>query len=264
MQEALVKSTIDVRAIIDPTAKIAHDVKIGPWSIIGPHVEIDEGCEIASHVVIESHTKLGKHNKIFPFASIGSAPQHLEYRGEPTTLEVGDHNIIREYVTINRGTIGGRGITRVGSHNYLMTTAHIAHDCHVGNHIIFANSAAIAGFVDVKDHAILGAYAGVHQHVQIGEFSFLGRATKVCNDILPYMLVTGNPGVPNGLNLVGLKRNDFTANEIRLVKEAFMIIYKRGLKKQEILEQLGVLAKQSAKVQVLLTAFENSHRGIAR
>lgn len=255
---------MDSRVQIDPSAKIAPDVKIGPWTIIGPNVVIGAGSEIGSHVYIEANTKIGQHNKIFPFASIGSAPQHLGFNGEDTFLEIGDHNVIREYVTINRGTKEGDKVTRVGSHNYFMSCAHVAHDCRVGNHTIFANTASIAGFVTVGDHAILGAFTGVHQFVNIGAYSFMGRATKIYNDILPYMLVAGNPGVPHGLNLVGLKRNGFSAEARKKIKEAYSIIYRQSLMKVEIIAALTELAKDSKEVKVLLDALTASTRGIAR
>lgn len=249
---------------IDPTAKIAKTAKIGPWSVIGPHVEIGEGTEIGAHVFIEANTKIGQHNKIYPFASVGSAPQHLGFNGEPTFLEIGDHNIIREYVSINRGTKEGDGVTRIGDHNYLMSCSHVAHDCRVGNHTIFANTASIAGFVTVGDHAILGAFTGVHQFVHIGAYSFMGRAAKIYNDILPYMLVAGNPGIPHGLNLVGLKRHGFGPEARQKIKEAYSIIYRQGLKKVEIVAALSALAENSPEIKVLLDAFEASVRGIAR
>lgn len=251
-------------AVIDASAKIADTVKIGPYTIVGPQVEIGPHTELFAHVSIERNTRIGAHNKIYPFASLGSAPQHLGYKDEATFLEIGDHNTIREYVTINRGTPKGRQITKIGNHNYLMSLSHIAHDCTVGDHTIFANYAAVAGFVDVGNHANLGAYAGVHQFVRVGEYSFLGRGAKVYNDILPFMLVTGNPGIPHSLNTVGLKRHGFDDTRLRMIKEAFTLIYVRRATKAEILAGLTELAQKSADVAVILHMFESSERGIAR
>jgi UDP-N-acetylglucosamine acyltransferase len=254
---------INPHAVIHPSARIADNVTIGPWTIIGENVTIGEGCQIASHVVIEKNTQLGQHNKIFSHVVLGTDPQHTGYKGESTWLEIGDHNTIREFVTINRGT-QATGITKMGSHNYMMSYSHIAHDCVVGSHVVFANSAMIAGHVEVGDHAILGAYAGVHQFVKIGEYCFLGRATKIFQDILPYMMVIGNPGAPLSLNSVGLRRHGFTRDDIVQLKEAFSILFRRGLKQIEILAELEQLAKQNHRVHVLLQAVKNSERGIAR
>jgi UDP-N-acetylglucosamine acyltransferase len=252
-------------AIVDAGARIADGVDIGPYSIIGPEVTIDEGTVIASHAVIKGPTTIGKRNKIFQFSSIGEDPQHLDYAGEPTRLEIGNDNIIREFTTLNRGsTDRGGSVTRIGNHNFFMSYTHVAHDCQVGNHNIFANNAGIAGHVVVEDHVVLGAFAGVHQFCRIGAYSFLGRATKIVKDIPPFMMVAGNPGVPCGLNLVGLKRHGFDNNTLRQLREAFKIMYRRGLKLSEAQEQLAVLSGDCEQVTQLLHAIQNSERGIAR
>lgn len=259
-------SLIDPRAIIDPSAKIAPGVKIGPFTRIGPNVEIGEGTTIASHVVIDKNTRIGKNNKIYDFAALGGDPQDLTPQDRETYLQIGDNNILREFCTINRGSnkASSAGITRVGNFNMLMAYIHIGHDCQVGNHIIFANNASIAGHVTVNDYANLGAFAAIHQFVRIGSYSFLGRATKVGQDILPYMLVTGNPGSPAGLNLVGLKRHRFSLEVIRVFKRVYQLFYHRDLKLVEIREELLALAQQYPEINLFLEMLENSHRGIAR
>ena len=226
------------QAIIHPSASIAEDVHIGPWTTIGANVVIASGTKIGSHVTIGENTKVGKNNVLHPYVSIGSDPQHVNYTGGKTQLEIGDNNVIREFVTMNRGTTEGRGVTCVGSHNYFMAYSHVAHDCVVGSHVVFANTASIAGHCRVDDYAILGAFSAVHQNVHIGAYSFLGRATKIYQDILPYMLVTGNPGLPRGLNTVGLKRHGFAQDVIRGLKRAFSLLHRRDLKLSEIQSQL--------------------------
>lgn len=254
---------ISEHAVIHPMARIEDNVSIGPWSIIGEGVEIRAGCRIDSHVVIQKNTRLGLNNRIFSHVVLGADPQHMGYRGEMTWLNIGDGNTIREFVTINRGT-KDVGVTQIGSHNYFMSYAHIAHDCTVGDHVVFANTASIAGHVSVGDYAILGAFSGVHQFVKIGAFSFLGRATKIFQDILPFMLVTGNPGAPRGLNSVGLRRHGFTPEDMAILKEAFSIIFRRSLKQAEIIAELEQLAKRNQHVNALLQQIRSSKRGIAR
>lgn len=256
---------IDESAIIHPSAEIADDVDVGPWTILGANVVIESGTVINSHVVIGDNTEIGKNNKIYPYASIGSDPQHVGYMGEKTRLEIGDENVIREFTTINRGTAEGYGVTRIGNKNYLMAYAHIAHDCVIGDSVIFANTASIAGHVRVGDHVILGAFSGVHQYCLIGAYSFLGRATKVCQDILPFMLATGNPGAPNGINVVGLKRHGFSDHTIRALKNAFNLIDRRDIKLDEIKVKLEKLATGIPEINILLDAINNySTRGFAR
>jgi len=255
---------VDARASIHPTAVIAKDVTIGPWVVIGANVEIGEGTKIASHVVIDRNTKIGSHNSIYPYASIGGDPQDLAYKGEDTFLEIGDHNIFREFVTINRGSTGGHGVTRVGHKNCFLAYSHVAHDCKIGNDILMVNNAAIAGHVTVEDHVILGAFTAVHQFCRVGAFSFLSRATEISKDVPPYMLVRGLPGYPCGLNMVGLRRHGFSNDTIRFLKQAFQILYRRGLKFDEVLKELELLTKTCPEVQLILDLIHNSDRGIAR
>lgn len=259
-------SEIDSRAIIDPSAKIASGVKIGPYTRVGPQVEIGEGTVVASHVVIDKNTRIGKHNKIYDFASVGGDPQDLTIQDRETYLEIGDHNIIREFCTINRGSnkVPGSGVTRIGSRNLLMAYIHIGHDCQVGSNIIFANNASIAGHVVVDSYANLGAFAGVHQFVRIGSYSFLGRATKVGQDVLPYMLITGNPGGPTGLNLVGLRRHGIKGELLRALKRAYQLFYHRDLKLTEIHQELADMAQQHPEFNLFLDILQTTKRGIAR
>lgn len=251
-------------AVIDPLATIADDVTIGPYSVIEGEVSIGAGSWVGSHVFIKGNATIGQRNKIYQFASLGEDPQDLDYGGEPTYLEIGDDNIIREFTSINRGSAGGKGVTRVGNNNFIMNYAHIAHDCQVGNHVVFANNAGIAGHVTVEDFVILGAFAGVHQFCRIGAYSFLGRATKIVKDIPPYMMVAGNPGVPCSLNLVGLKRQGFDNGTLRQLREAYKVLYRRGLKLDEAQQQLKLMVADCPQVALLVDAIEQSDRGIAR
>ncbi len=256
-------AVLSEHAIIHPSAKIAANVSIGPWTLIGENVEIGAGTQIASHVVIEKNTRIGENNRILSHAVLGTDSQHLAYQGEESWLEIGNDNVIREFVTINRGT-KEVGVTKIGNHVYLMSYVHIAHDCCLGDHIIFVNNASIAGHVTIKSHAILGAFSAVHQFVTIGEYSFLGRAAKIYQDILPYMLATGNPGVPRGLNLVGLRRHQFSAESIASLKKAFAVIYRQGLSREAILQKLQTMVASQAHIQTIIDAFACSKRGIAR
>ena len=255
---------IDGRAIIHSTAKIGECVTIGPWTLIGENATIGDGTEISAYAVIGKNTTLGEKNKIYSHASVGSDPQHLAYKAEETWLEIGNNNVIREFVTINRGTKKGHQLTCIGNNNYLMAYSHIAHDCKVGSHVIFANTASIAGHVEVGDHANLGAFSGVHQFCRIGAYCFLGRATKIYQDILPYMLVTGNPGVPTGLNTVGLRRHGFNSEIIRSLKRAFRLIYLDNRALNEVCIELEKLANDVPEVNNLLTMINTSTRGFAR
>tara|TARA_B100000767_G_scaffold199281_1_gene186210 strand:+ start:1298 stop:2080 length:783 start_codon:yes stop_codon:yes gene_type:complete len=212
--------------IIDSKAKISSSVEIGPYAVIGPSVEIDEGTIIQSHVNITGNTFIGKGNKIYPFASIGNQPQDMKYKGEKTKLTIGDNNTIREYVTINPGTIQGGGLTKVGNNNLIMISAHIAHDCIVGNNIVIANSAAIAGHAEIDDYVIIGGNCGVQQFTRIGKMAMIGGMTGVSRDVIPYGLSTGNRNFLNGINIVGLRRSKASNKEIIGLKEAYKEIFK--------------------------------------
>ncbi|MDC0395807.1 acyl-ACP--UDP-N-acetylglucosamine O-acyltransferase [Candidatus Pelagibacter sp.] len=213
-------------AIIDTKAKISTSAIIGPYSIIGPNVEIGDQAIIQSHVNITGYTSIGKNNKIYSFASIGSDPQDIKYKGEETKLRIGDGNTIREYVTINPGTVQGGGITRVGNNNLIMISAHIAHDCIIGNNTVIANSAAIAGHAEVEDYVIIGGNCGVQQFTRIGKMAMIGGMTGVSRDVIPYGLSTGNRNYLNGVNVVGLRRKKVTNKEIIGLTEAYKEIFK--------------------------------------
>ena len=213
-------------AIIDKNAQISDDVEIGPYSTIGPNVIIHENVKIQSHVNITGFTTVGKDNKIYPFASIGNDPQDMKYNGEKTELVIGDKNTIREYTTINPGTLQGGGVTKVGNNNLIMIGAHIAHDCIIGNNIVIANNAAIAGHAEIQDHVILGGNCGVHQFTRIGKMAMIGGMTGVSRDVIPYGLSTGNRNVLNGVNLVGLRRVKTSNKEIIELSETYKEIFK--------------------------------------
>ncbi len=255
---------IDSRAIIDPSAKIAENVEISPYSIIGPGVEIDEGTLIGPHVVISSNTKIGRNNKIHAFVALGGDPQHTHYQGESTYLEIGDNNIVREFCTLNRGTPEGGGVTRIGNRNFFMAYAHVAHDCMIGNDIILANNASLGGHVTVEDFVVFGAFCGIHQYVKIGAHSFLGRSTKIVQDIPPYVLVTGLPGGPIGINSVGLKRRGFSDKTIRNLRRAYVIVYRRGLRLKDAIDELSAMVDDCPEIQLFIAALKNSKRGVAR
>lgn len=255
---------IDSRAHIDSSAKIGDDVEIGPWTLIGPHVEIGSGTQIGSHVVIKGPTKIGKNNKIFQFSSIGEDPQDKKYNGEPTILEVGDNNVFRECCTINRGTVQGGSVTRIGNYNLIMAYVHVAHDCIIGNDIILANNAALSGHVVVHDYAILSGFSAVHQFCHIGSYSFLAGYTPVGKDVLPYVLVSGHEATVCGLNTEGLKRRGFSPETINHLKRAYKIIFRSGLTVLQAQEQLQEMVPECAEVQLFIDALKQSARGIAR
>ena len=217
--------TIHPTAIIHPKARIASDVEIGPYCVIGEHVAIGEGSVLKAHVVIDGHTTLGKRNVIFPFASLGGAPQDLKYKGEPSELVVGDDNVIREHVTMNLGTEGGGMKTTVGSHCLFMTASHVAHDCTVGSHVILANNATLAGHVSVGDHVVIGGLAAVHQFVRIGAHAMIGGLSGVEHDVIPFGSVMGERANLAGLNLVGLKRRGFDRDAIHALRNAYKLMF---------------------------------------
>lgn len=256
--------SIDARAVIDSAARIGENVSIGPFSIIGPEVEIGDGSWIGPHVVINGPTKIGQENRIFQFSSIGEIPQDKKFHGESSSLEIGDRNTIREYVTINRGTDDGGGITRIGNDNWFMAYIHVAHDCIIGNHTTFANAASLAGHVTVADNAILGGFTLVHQFCSIGAYAFCGMGSAVSKDVLPYIMVNGSPAHPHGLNTEGLKRHGLNKATISALREAYRIIYRSGLTTQEAKVQLKDLAGIHSEVAHMLDFLNESQRGILR
>lgn len=255
---------IDSRAIIDPDARLAEDVKVGPWSIIGPGVEIGAGTEIASHVVIRSNTRIGAGNRIYQFASVGEDPADKKFAGEDTWLEIGDHNIIREGCTLHRGTGSGGGYTRIGSHNLMMAYVHVAHDCIVGDHTVFANNAGISGHVEVGDWAILGGFAGVNQFLKVGAHAMVGGMTHVGHDVPAYVIVSGQPAAVRTVNTVGLERRGFDADTLKLIRQAFKTVYRKGLTLQQALDELAPLAAEQEAVARFVDSIKASTRGILR
>ena len=238
-------------AIIDIKAKISPTAVIGPYSIIGPNVEIGDHTIIQSHVNINGLTYIGKNNKIYPFASIGSDPQDMKYNGEKTNLSIGDNNTIREYVTINPGTVQGCGSTQVGNNNLIMISAHIAHDCIIGNNIVIANSAAIAGHAEIGDQAILGGNCGVQQFTRIGKMAMIGGMTGVSRDVIPYGLSTGNRNYLNGINIVGLRRSKVANKEIIGLTEAYKEIFKSESLNKNLSQLNGEFKKNSLVKEVV-------------
>ncbi|KTD17332.1 acyl-ACP--UDP-N-acetylglucosamine O-acyltransferase [Legionella jordanis] len=255
---------IDERAIIHPSAKIAEGVSIGPGTLIGADVEIDEGTWIGPYVVIQGPTKIGKNNKIFQFASVGDEPQDITYKGEPTRLEIGDNNIIREYCMISRGTVKGGGVTRIGNGNYLMAYAHIGHDCMIGNHTIMVNHAALSGHVTINDFATIGPYAAIHQFCHVGAYAFIARATYVSKDVLPYVMIAGHMTSACGINTVGLKRRGFSSATIDHLRRAYKIIFRKGLTVQQAVSELELMQHDCPEVLPMIDALNQSTRGIVR
>lgn len=251
-------------AIIHPTARIAKDVTIGPWTVIGEEVDIGEGTWIGPHVVIQGPTKIGKHNRIFQFSSLGEMPQDKKYQGEQTYLEIGDHNVIREFCTFNRGTNQDKAVTRIGNHNLFMAYVHIAHDCQIENHTIFANNASLAGHVHVGNYANLGGFVGVFQFCRIGAYSFTTGGSAVVKDVPPFLKVSGHYAKPYGLNSVGLKRYGFTDEIMTQLKQAYKTIYRKGLTIKQAIEELKQMATECLEIEQLVQFIENSTSGIVR
>lgn len=258
------KVNIHPTAVIDPRARIATDVEIGPYAVIGEHVEIGSGCSIGAHAVITGHTRLGINNRIYQFVSLGEAPQDKKYSGEPTRLEIGDYNTIREFCTFNRGTAQDVGVTRLGDHNWMMAYTHLAHDCQVGSHTVFANNAQLAGHVHVGDYAILGGFTSVHQHCRIGAHTITGLGAVVLQDIPPYVRASGNSARPYGINAEGLKRRGFAADTIAGLKRAYRTLYRSGLTLSEATRELERQLAQCPEIRPLLDFLAASTRGIIR
>lgn len=251
-------------AIIDTSAEIGEGVSIGPYSVIGPDVVIGDGCWIGPHVVINGPTTLGRENRIFQFASVGELPQDLKFEGEETRLEIGDRNTIREFATLNRGTGVGGSVTRIGNDNLLMAYIHIAHDCIVGNNVILSNNASLAGHVEVHDNVILGGFTLVHQFCSIGQHVFSGMGSAIAKDVPPYLIVTGAPAAPHGLNKVGLKRRGFDDERLRKLSQAYKLLYRQGLSLEEAKVELQQMGAEDEDVKLFSDFLQQTTRSVIR
>lgn len=257
-------SLIDPHAIIHPSAQVENDVSVGPFTVIGPDVCIGSGCRIESHVVIKGPCRIGSNNHIYQFSTIGEATPDLKYKGEPTTLTIGNNNVIREGVTIHRGTVQDRGDTLIGNNNLIMAYVHIGHDSVIGDHCILVNNTALAGHVVVDDWAILSGYTLVHQFCRIGAHSFTGMGSAVGKDIPAFVMVTGAPAEARSINVEGLRRRGFSKDDINLLTHAYKVIYRRGLTLDEAVQALQADAAANAHVNLLLQSVVASTRGIVR
>ena len=255
---------IDPRAVVSAQAELAPDVEVGPFTVIGPNVRIGARTRIASHVVINGPTTIGADNQIFQFASIGDAPQDKKYRGEPTRLEIGERNVFREFCTVNRGTTHDQGVTRVGNDNLLMSYTHVAHDCQVGSHIVMANCATLGGHVQLGDWVIMGGFGAVHQFCKVGAHAFIANNAAVTRDVPPYVMAVGQPAAPQSVNSEGLKRRDFTPEQISHIREAYRILYRRDLPLADAVRELGVLAATQPEVKAFVDFIATSTRSLIR
>ena len=255
-------------ALIDPRAELDSSVEVGPYAVIGPRVRIGAGTVVGAHCVIDGHTTLGRDNRIFPFASIGGAPQDKKYAGEPTRLSIGDGNTIREYVTINTGTVQDEGETRLGDDNWIMAYVHIAHDCRLGSHIILANAVQLAGNVHLGDWVFLGGLSGVHQFVRVGAHAMTAFQTRLAQDVPPFVTAGGNPAEAQSINAEGLRRRGFSAERITLIKQMYRLLYRKGLTLDAARDQIealrGELADADADIALMQDFLATASRGIVR
>jgi len=251
-------------AIIHKKAELDSSVSVGPYCTIGEHVRIGKNTTLRSHIVMDGWTTIGEENTIYPFASIGLEPQDLKFKGEETRLLVGDHNMIREYVTLHRGTDSGGGTTRIGNHNVLMAYVHVAHDCILGDRVIMSNAATLAGSITVGDDAIIGGLSGVHQFVRIGSYSMVGGCSAVAQDVPPYVRVAGNHAKLYGINSIGLKRHGFSPEQIQILKSLYKLLFRSGLTLKDAIQQSREKWPDLPEAEVFLAFVENSERGICR
>lgn len=251
-------------AIIDPGAELDADIEVGPYAVIGPEVQIGAGTRIGPHAVLRGPTTLGRDNRVFQFASVGEDPQDKKYGGEPTRLVMGDRNIVRECATLHRGTAQDRGETRIGDDNLLMAYCHVAHDCIIGDRVILSNNASLGGHVQVQDWAILGGFSIVHQFCQIGAHAFSAMGSVIAKDVPPFVLVDGHPAVPRGVNTEGLKRRDFSDDDIMAIRRCYRLLYLSGLKLAEASEQIRTQSLEYPVLTQLAEFLEQSTRSILR
>jgi len=255
---------IDSRAVISPQAQLAADVQVGPFTIIGADVVIGAGTWIGPHAVINGPTRIGAGNRIFQFASLGDAPQDKKYKGEPTRLTIGDRNVFREFVTVNRGTMHDEGVTRIGSDNLLMAYSHVAHDCQLGDQIVLSNCATLGGHVEIGDWVIMGGLSAVHQFTKIGAHCFIANNAAVTRDVPPYVMAVGQPAVPHSVNSEGLKRRGFTPEQILNIRRAYRVLYRSGLKLKAAMEALETTAATQSEIRPFVDFIKRSERSIVR
>jgi UDP-N-acetylglucosamine acyltransferase len=256
---------IDARAVVSPSARLSPGVRIGPYAVVGDDVVLGEDCILHAHAVVNGPARLGRANVLHPFCGIGGDPQDLKYAGERTCLEVGDRNVFRECVTVSRGTVQGGGVTRIGSDNLFMASAHVAHDCVVGNHTIFANSATLAGHVSVEDYSSIGAFSPVHQFCRVGRYAYIGASTVITQDVPPFSLVVTERHTKSfGVNSVGLERRGFTTERIRAIESAYRLLSNSKLNTSQALEQIRLTLNGSADVSELLRFMDSSERGVIK
>ena len=256
--------SIHSTAIVSDSAVLADDVELGAYCVIGNEVVVEAGCRIGSHVVINGPTRIGRSNRIYQFCSLGDDPQDKKYAGEPTRLEIGNNNTIREFCTISRGTVQDQGLTTIGNDNWIMAYVHIAHDCRIGNQCIFANNATLAGHVHVDDWAIFGGFTGAHQFCRVGAHSFLGMYAGTSRDVPAYTMISGQPPSPKGINSEGLKRRGFSAEQIRNIRDAYRVVYRSGLKLTEAIAELEGQMADLPELEVFVKSLKSSERGIIR
>jgi UDP-N-acetylglucosamine acyltransferase len=255
---------IHATAIVSGHAEVAEDVSIGPYCIVGDGVVLGKGVRLISHVMIDRDTEVGEGTVIYPFASIGLPPQDLKYRDEKTKTRIGKRNIIREYTTVHRGSVGGEGVTEIGDGNFLMAYVHVAHNCMIGNSVVMANAATLAGHVRVQDHAVIGGLVAVHQFTQIGAYAMVGGFSGIGQDVPPYMMVSGARAKLYGLNLIGLKRHGFSDDAIASLKKAYKILFREKRTLKEAIKKIRAELPQTPEIITLVTFVEESTRGICR
>jgi UDP-N-acetylglucosamine acyltransferase len=255
---------IDSRAVVSPQAHIAADVQIGPFTVIGAEVTIGAGTWVGPHVVINGPTRIGSDNKIYQFASLGDAPQDKKYNGEPTRLEIGDRNVFRESVTVNRGTTHDKGVTHIGNDNLLMAYSHVAHDCHLGDQIVMANCATLGGHVEIGDWVTMGGLSAVHQHTKVGAYCFIAHNAAVTRDVPPYVMAVGRPAVPHSVNTVGLQRRGFSPEQVLNIRRAYRLLYRSGLKLKAAVEELERWAATQPEIAPFVEFIKRSSRSIVR
>lgn len=256
--------SIDPRAVVAPTAKLAPDVEVGAFAIIGEHVEIGAGTRIGPHAVINGPTRIGERNRVFQFCSIGDAPQDKKYRGEPTRLEIGNDNTFREFVTVNRGTTHDEGITRIGDDNLFMAYSHVAHDCRIGSHCVLANVATLGGHVELGDWVIMGGLSAIHQFTKVGAHAFIANNAAVTRDVPPYVMAVGQPAAPHSINATGLSRRGFTPEQVRNIKNAYRTLYRSDLKLVDAVAKLEAAAVDQPELRLFVDFIGRSTRSLVR